>query len=78
MNQKMNVINDNNNVKNTNNKQFDENDKKCDDEDEIIAPLISDKKNKSLEVLSHESEITVESKSIHTSNMVKSVGSFMQ
>jgi len=33
------------NEKKTDKKQFDENEKKCDEEVEIIAPLISDKKN---------------------------------
>ena len=42
---KINQINLENNEKKTDKKQFDENEKKCDEEVEIIAPIISDKKN---------------------------------
>ncbi len=44
MNQKINLINNENN-ENCNKKKFDQNEKKFDEEEEIIAPIISDKKN---------------------------------
>ena len=50
MNQKINIVGDNNNNNNNDNencnkKKFDQNQKKFDEEEEIIAPIISDKKN---------------------------------